>query len=575
MTGVSAPWRRPGLAVTAALLLIGLVIGASAVALLQQNDGPAQAVTFDRLSSRRGTVTNGRFIGSDGKAIYSASWEGGPLRLYPATPGSRISSPLEIEDADLLSVSVDGKRALALNRRYPVGWEAIGTLAIATPGGAAPRQILEDVLVADWGPDGESLAVAHEVDGVVRLEYPIGTVLYQSPGWISDIRVHPDGDRILIADCPGRGDNTAAVRIVDTDGKVETVAPQGGSWGVLWAPDGETVLSSTGPGLFRVRPGGTPERIYGSSSVLRLLDIDADGRLLVSPALIRREQIVKGPDSQTEADLSWLDWSTPSVLSQDGRRVLFEEGNEFGPGGYGLYMRDTDGSPPLHLGYGSALALSPSGDQVAVIERQFRDDAGLVLLPTGLGKPVNIELGGLRVLRSGAAWLEGSGNDDPDTLILSGRIDDGVPRIYRLPLSGGGPAEPITPQDLPLAPQGHIVSLDGLRLIVNPADGPVVEFSMDGSGTRPVPGIEADDLPLSFHRDGRHIFVQAARAAPAPIFMIDTVSGERTMWQELSPRDRAGVSAVDRVLFSTDGDAYAYSIRRMISGLSILDGLQP
>ena len=40
------------------------------------------------------------------------------------------------------------------------------------------------------------------MDGRQRLEYPIGRVLYEPPGWISSISVSPSGDRIAFAEHP-------------------------------------------------------------------------------------------------------------------------------------------------------------------------------------------------------------------------------------------------------------------------------------------------------------------------------------------------------------------------------------
>ena len=154
LAGVGAPRRRPPAALVAGLVVSALLIGAAAAWLLRPQLAPQAVVTYTNLSSRRGAVTNARFSGGDLSVVYSAAWAGGPVRLYPAAPGSRSSAALTMVDADLLSVASTGELAVALDRRYPLGWEAVGTLAVAQPGGAAPRPLLQDVFVADWSPDG-------------------------------------------------------------------------------------------------------------------------------------------------------------------------------------------------------------------------------------------------------------------------------------------------------------------------------------------------------------------------------------------------------------------------------------
>ena len=64
-----------------------------------------------------------------------------------------------------------------------------GMLARAPIAGGSPRELLSDVRWADWDTSGK-LAVVHNVDGHSRLEYPIGNVLYESPGWISNLELH-------------------------------------------------------------------------------------------------------------------------------------------------------------------------------------------------------------------------------------------------------------------------------------------------------------------------------------------------------------------------------------------------
>jgi len=561
----------------AGLFLLALLIGATAMFFLRPQSGATTLPTFTFLSSRRGAVSNARFLPGEESAIYSASWEGGPLRLYPASVGVRTSDPLNIESADLLSVSSRGELALSLGRRYPLGWEKVGTLAVARPGGAAPRPLLENVSVADWAPDGQTLAVAHEVDGKVFLEYPIGTVLYESPGWISDLRVHPDGDKVLIADNPKRGDNSCVIRIVDRSGQVVT-AGIGGSWGVLWAPDGKAVWFSSGGTLASVLPGEAPRVLYQATSGLRLFDIDASGRLLIAAGSMRREMIVRAPNSDEDVNRSWLDWTTPSALSEDGRIALFEEGNNLNDDGYAIYMRDTDGSPPLLLGYGSTLALSPDARQVAVVKRVFGDNPELVLVPAGPGEPRSIGIGNLHSVVTPGVWSPGGSAGDPGSLFFIARDGNGSGRMYQLPLADGGIPLAVTPPEMTLAPRGHVVSVDGRWLVVQPLDAPALRFDLDddsdGRIGQAVSGMEPADRALRFDRDGEHLYVQASSAVPASIVRINLKTGERVLWRELSPGDTAGVFLVDRVYISTDGAAYVYSIRRVILSMVGVDHLE-
>ena len=145
--------------------------------------------------------------------------------------------------------------------------------------------------------------------------------------------------------------------------------------------------------------------------------------------------------------------------------------------------------------------------------------------------------------------------------------------MYHLLLTEGATPRPITPAGFALAALGHVASMDGQRVVVLPANGAAVEFDLDGNGPRPVPGVEAGDLPLRFDRDGVHLYVQSATAVPTPIMLVDTVTGERTSWRQLSPLDAAGVFTLDFVQISADGSAYAYSIRRVVSNLQLVEGL--
>ena len=115
-------------------------------------------------------------------------------------------------------------------------------LARAPRGGGAPRDIVDNVEYADWSPDAASLAIVRRVAGKIRLEYPLGKVLYETPGWISHARVSPDGRLVAFIDHPYIGDDGGAVMIVDSSGAKKIISGQYSSaQGLAWHPDGKEV----------------------------------------------------------------------------------------------------------------------------------------------------------------------------------------------------------------------------------------------------------------------------------------------------------------------------------------------
>ncbi|MFT5316539.1 MAG: hypothetical protein ACI9UK_002385 [Candidatus Krumholzibacteriia bacterium] len=571
LSDVSGPRRRPKVGTIAAFVLLGMLIGAAGMWLFKPSEPPPEAVLYTSLSSRRGFVTNARFSGSDGAAIYSARWDGEPSQVYPATLANQTSRPLDMGAAHLFSLSINGEFALSLNQRSTLGFETIGTLATTQSSGVAPRALLEDVMAADWGPDGTSLAVAHEVDGVVRIEYPIGTVLYESAGWISFLTVSPDGEKVAFTDCPIRGDNFNTVKVVDRSGHLERLDVFG-SWGLVWSADGEAVYGSGGSVINRQKPGEAVQLVAGFPNHVALWDIDSAGRFLISSGGTRRESYVQTENSQ-ELNFSWRDWTTPRYLSADGAQVVFEEGNVFNDDGYAIYARNVNGTAPVLLGYGTTLAVAPDLDRVAIYKRPGRDDGELLLVPIGIGETVSLPTGNLRLLYDDGSWVKETAPGGKEGLLLSASVGAESPRLYFLPVDGSE-ANPVTPAGMTLEHSGHIVSSDGRRIIVNVTDGAPLEFDVAGNGPKPVSGLEVSDLPLRFNTDGNHVYVQKMHTLPAQIIKVNLQTGERVFWRELSPGDLAGVTAIDRVQISADGKTQVFSNRRNLSHLVLVEGLK-
>src|SRR4030095_3506090 len=104
------------------------------------------------------------------------------------------------------------------------------------------REVLKDVQDADWTTDGKNLAVAHFASGKFRLEFPIGKVLYQTIGWVSDVRISPDGKMLGFMDHPTIGDDRGVIAAVDLNGKVKKLTTEFASEsGLQWSIDGKEI----------------------------------------------------------------------------------------------------------------------------------------------------------------------------------------------------------------------------------------------------------------------------------------------------------------------------------------------
>jgi eukaryotic-like serine/threonine-protein kinase len=270
--------------------------------------------SFHQLTFRRGEIPSARFA-PDGQTIfYTAAWEGMPMEIFTSRVETPESRPFGLVGADVLAVSRSGELAVSLGRRAARAFIRTGMVArVSVAGGAAPRDVLDDVQWADWAPDGQSLAVVRDVGPMNRLEYPIGTVLYQTSGWISHPRVSPRGDRVAFLDHPVRGDDGGAVAVVDLKGKRKTLSRVFASLqGLAWSPGGEVWFTGAiraNRDLYSVTLSGR-ERARGRvAGNLTLHDISPDGRALVVRDTPRIGALGLFPGEAKEREMTWLDWS--------------------------------------------------------------------------------------------------------------------------------------------------------------------------------------------------------------------------------------------------------------------------
>jgi hypothetical protein len=68
--------------------------------------------------------------------------------------------------------------------------------------------------------------------------------------------------------------------------------------------------------------------------------------------------------------------------------------------------------------------------------------------------------------------------------------------------------------------------------------------------------------------------VLSPREYPIRIRRLDLTTGVVTPWKDVEPSDIAGALGRTRMSINSDGDAYAYTIERMLSDLYVVEGLR-
>jgi serine/threonine protein kinase/Tol biopolymer transport system component len=575
-TAVNAPGaptrrKRP---ILQALIPVGFLAALAAGFLLSKYlrwTAPAPLPAYHQITFRRGMVRLARFAPDGQTIIYSATWEANPSEVFSTRLGSVASRSLGLAGADILAVSPSGEMAVLLGSRQVRSWVYSGTLARVALAGGVPREILDDVQWADWGPDGGSLAVVRDVGGRNRLEFPIGRVLYETVGWISHPRVSPKGDQVAFFDHPLPGDDAGTLTVVDLAGNKRTLSNRGASaQGLAWSPNGQEIWFteadvSNARDLYTVTLSGRQREVARVPGILTLQDVSRDGRVLLGRETWRREVAVLAPNESKERDLTWLDWSFPVDLSADGKTLLIDEQGQGGGSTYSTYLRRTDGSPAVRLGDGSAQTLSP--DQKWVVSIPLRSPGELVLLPTKAGEPKMLTHDNINHFQ--ARWLP-----DGKRIVFSGNEPGHGIRLYVQGLKGGKP-EPISPEVVgSTATSWPVPSPDGTLVAAIGPDQLGYLYPLAGGEPRPILGFVAGDTPTAWSADGRSLYVYRYGELPVKVFRLEIATGQKKLWKQLMPVDPAGVNFISPILIAPDGKSYAYGHRRLLSDLYLVEGLK-
>src|ERR1700694_3822843 len=543
LSGVSAPrvasaGDAPGSWARRLPFLAGIALGLAGMAAAYfagKKAGYVPPPSFRQLTFRRGAINSARFAPDGQTILYSARWEGKPVEIFVGRLDSPESRAFGLPGAELLSVSPSGEMAVSLARRASIPFVGTGTLArLGMTGGGAPKEILEDVQFAAWAPDGSRMAIVRGVGGKNRLEFPVGKVLYETAGWIGHPRGAPRRGEVPSLAHPVVGDDGGSVAFVDGSGKRKTISGTFASiYGLCWSPGGREgwfTGASVGfnRGLHAATRSGSVRVLAQGTGGLTIEDVSREGRVLLVQDKARQEISALAPGADKERNLSWLDWSLVRDLSSDGHTLLFDETGEGGGRGYSVYVRKTDGSPPVRLGEGGGFALSPDG-RTALALNVLGSASGqtMVLYPIGAGESKSLPAAGLRI--RDAEWLP-----DGRHLLLSANEPDRGIRLW-VQTIGDGKRRPISPEGY--TGFAHGVSPDGKLVTAIGPDQRFYLYPIEGGEPTPIPGLGPGDVPSGWTEDGRSIFVR--RRGEVRIYLVDVRSGHRELWKDLSPPDTA------------------------------------
>jgi hypothetical protein len=557
-------------------LLAGLVLALAVAAWMRARPAApvASAPAFEQLTFRLGAVRAARFA-PDGRVIFSASFDGKGEEVF-SKPASTIEpQSLGLKDTRLMAVSSTGVLALLLEPRFTRAFSMRGILARTETAGGTPRELVENAEFADWGPSGE-LAVVRNVGAASTLESPVGKVLFQTNGWISNPRFSPRGDRIAFLHHPLFYDDMGEPRVVDLAGQGKALGP---AWprvlGLAWAPDGSEVLFAAGRVqrnvLVGVTEAGASRTLYVSPSDLRLEDVAADGSVLVTEQLERSELGVSVDGQPEQSTRTWANWTTFVASVGDDGSMVFSESVPFNAGTgprptqpvWTLFLRP--GNPAAQvLGQGSALDLSPDRRWALILAVDRR---GLSALPTGPGQERQIDIQGMDV--AAARWLRGG-----ERLVISARKP--ADPDYHLFINPEGSRTFVQVADTPVNARRlfHLSPDNRWVATLDKDDHLLLLSTRDGTALR-LPEAGPDALPRGWSADG-HLWVsRGGDRTPVVARLLKVDVEHRRVVEERSvrPAEPSGAIYLRDLAISPDGRTVAYIYGRNVGYLYLLRGV--
>jgi Tol biopolymer transport system component len=362
------------------------------------------------------------------------------------------------------------------------------------------------------------------------------------------------------------GDDRGYVALVDLQGNLKRLTKEWSSVrGLAWTPAAReiwfTASENTEPqGLLAVNRQGKVRIILLAPGYLSLQDISVSGKVLLGDEEVGGGISFHAATATVDQSIDVAsESSTVDGISADGTAISVTYSGANSGVDYTSYVVKNDGSPPLRLGDGSGIGITPDGKHILVGLASVTSH--LRVYPTGTGEARDIDISPVHVLEFNGTWTS-----DGSRVAFTGYEGSRPPRIYVLDMAAGK-VRPVTAEGV----TNPFFSPDGRALIARNPQRQFALYPLDGGVPQPVPGLAADETPVQWGASGK-LYVWN-RAFPAHVMMVDLASGQRQPVAVIAPADPAGVLYGDMVA-TPDGKTFAYRYRRAVTNLFLAEGLK-
>jgi Tol biopolymer transport system component len=303
---------------------------------------------------------------------------------------------------------------------------------------------------------------------------------------------------------------------------------------------------------------GQQRLITQTGGIIVMQDVAHDGRVLLSTVNSRLGISFIGANG-TPRDLAWLDASLMYDLSDDAQSLVFVELSNGQGRNSAIYIRKTDGSPAIQLGYGNRPSLSPDGKWVACIHHDAQKSS-LMLLPAGAGESKFPKIDGMHF--DGVEWFA-----DNKHLLFTGNETGHPTRTWEYDLEEDR-ASPLTAEGTRgtrVSPDGKwFITVDPHRLLLTP---------IAGGSPQAIANLLPGESVARWSGDGRYLFLQKRDAATIQISRMEISSRRKEPWLTVKVPE-PGAQFIGPLALSADGKACATTFQRDLANLFLVRGLK-